>query len=163
MREIMDAGLLMKKRIAVGIILLILGTYVTSAIAQDGEKSPVPLSQGTWLYVGGSGPGNYTEIQDAIDNASDGDTVYVYSGTYTGYVVIRQSISLLGEDKNTTVISGYFAYTLYLLSDWVNVSGFTIYTNGRLGEGIRIDSNYNNVSNNIIDAPREYRTDRWRP
>ena len=34
------------------------------------------------LYVGGSGPGNYSEIQDAIDNASDGDTVYIYEGTY---------------------------------------------------------------------------------
>jgi len=28
------------------------------------------------LYVGGSGEGNYSSIQDAIDNASDGDTIF---------------------------------------------------------------------------------------
>ena len=37
---------------------------------------------GNILYVGGSGPGNYTKIQDALDNATEGDTVYVYSNTY---------------------------------------------------------------------------------
>ena len=30
----------------------------------------------TTLYVGGSELGNYSKIQDAIDNANDGDTVY---------------------------------------------------------------------------------------
>ena len=37
---------------------------------------------GNTLYVGGSGPNNYTSIQSAIDDAVDGDTVFVYSGTY---------------------------------------------------------------------------------
>ncbi|MEE9340745.1 MAG: hypothetical protein V3V21_03685, partial [Thermoplasmata archaeon] len=36
----------------------------------------------TTLYVGGAGPGNYTTIQGAIDNATPGDSVYVYGGTY---------------------------------------------------------------------------------
>ncbi|HID25219.1 MAG TPA: hypothetical protein EYP23_01965 [Thermoplasmata archaeon] len=30
------------------------------------------------LYVGGSGLGNYISIQQAIDDASDSDTVFVY-------------------------------------------------------------------------------------
>jgi len=34
------------------------------------------------LYVGGNGPNNYTKIQDAIDDARDGDTVFVFNGTY---------------------------------------------------------------------------------
>ncbi|MEF8847999.1 MAG: hypothetical protein V5A68_02570 [Candidatus Thermoplasmatota archaeon] len=29
------------------------------------------------LYVGGRGPGNYSTIQNAIDNANTGDTVFV--------------------------------------------------------------------------------------
>ena len=29
-------------------------------------------------YVGGSGPGNYSKIQDAIENATKGDTVFVF-------------------------------------------------------------------------------------
>jgi hypothetical protein len=40
------------------------------------EPSVVPFIGGNILYVGGSGPENYTRIQDAVDNASDGDTVF---------------------------------------------------------------------------------------
>ena len=32
---------------------------------------------GNTLYVGGTGPGNYTAIQDAIDDAIDGDFLKV--------------------------------------------------------------------------------------
>jgi hypothetical protein len=42
------------------------------------REQPSPLTRGKTLYVGGSGEGNYTKIQDAIDNASKGDTVFVY-------------------------------------------------------------------------------------
>ncbi|KAA0009241.1 MAG: hypothetical protein FE036_00850, partial [Thermoplasmata archaeon] len=42
------------------------------------------------LYVGGSGPNNYTKIQDAIDNASNGDTIKVYNGIYKENVVINK-------------------------------------------------------------------------
>jgi len=43
---------------------------------------PQSLASSKTLYVGGNGVGNYSSIQDAIDSASDGDTVYVYSGIY---------------------------------------------------------------------------------
>jgi len=58
------------------------------------------------LYVGGGGPGNYTKIQDAIDNASEGDTVFVYSGWYNENVVINKSIVVSGQDRDTTFIVG---------------------------------------------------------
>ena len=63
-------------------------------------------SGGNTLYVGGSGPNNYTKIQDAVDNASDGDTVYVFNGTYYENVFIGRSINLIGENKDTTIIDG---------------------------------------------------------
>ncbi|HWR28033.1 MAG TPA: hypothetical protein VN377_06325, partial [Candidatus Thermoplasmatota archaeon] len=66
------------------------------SIAQDREKQSLPKSSGNWLYVGGSGSNNYTMIQDAIDNASDGDTVFVFNGMYVGYVIINKSINLIG-------------------------------------------------------------------
>ena len=141
--------------LTVGIIVLFIGTGIIPVTGLEREKPSLPLLSGTWLYVGGSGPNNFTKIQDAVDNASEGDTVFVYKGTYVGYVMISKTIRLIGEDKNTTVISGYFAYTVYILADGVNMSGFTIYTNGRLGEGIRIDSWNNRFANNIIDAPRD--------
>jgi len=143
------------KVLTFAIIFLFLETFIIPNIAQDVEKSYHQTSRGNWLYVGGSGPGNYSTIQDAIDNASNGDTIFVFNGTYVGYVIINKSINLIGEDKNTTFIIGFFAYTVSIVTDWVNMSGFTIQNGGRIGEGVRIDSNYNNFINNIIDIPND--------
>ncbi|MFA5101649.1 MAG: NosD domain-containing protein [Candidatus Thermoplasmatota archaeon] len=142
------------KWLAVGIILLLIGTYIFPATAQETEKSQ-QASRGNWLYVGGSGPGNYTKIQDAINNSSDGDTVFVFNGTYVGHLNINKSITLLGEDKNATVILGYVAFTISFLSDWVTMGRFTIQNSGRLGEGIRIDSSHNTFFDTIIEFPND--------
>ena len=65
------------------IIILFLGISIYPSSAIDSVKeSIIPLRSGNTLYVGGTGPGNYTSIQNAVDNASDGDTVFVYDGTY---------------------------------------------------------------------------------
>jgi hypothetical protein len=41
-------------------------------------EQPVVVDNGNTLYVGGSGPNNYSKIQDAIDNASGRDTIFVH-------------------------------------------------------------------------------------
>jgi len=69
--------------ISLGITILFLGTCITPSVAIYNEKKSSKLiSTGNTLYVGGSGEGNYSSIQDAIDDASDGDTVFVYNGSY---------------------------------------------------------------------------------
>jgi len=45
-------------------------------------------------------------IQDLIDNASDGDTIYIPSGIYYENIIINKAINLIGEDKDTTIIDG---------------------------------------------------------
>ena len=95
------------KSIIVGIILLCSGISVISAETSPSIMSPQPLNRATILYVGGSGPGNYTTIQEAINNATNGDTVYVYNGTYTENVDTKlKKITLMGEDRDTTIITG---------------------------------------------------------
>ena len=79
----------MKKLIVVGIIILVVGMRVSST-GINVEKTPIESCGGKTLYVGGSGPGNYTRIQDAINDSSDGDTVYVYNGTYSGHLFINK-------------------------------------------------------------------------
>ena len=117
----------MRKIIALGIMLLFLVMTISSTTGIHLEKQTLmPLSKGNILYVGGNGPGNYSRIQDAIDNASDGDTVFVFNGTYglNPYaIIVYKSINLIGENKVNTIING--SDLLVNVSE-VLISGFTL-------------------------------------
>ena len=116
----------------------------------DTTEQPSTLSRGKTLYVGGTGDGNYTKIQDAINDTIDGDTVFVYNGTYYENVVVDKSIQLIGEDKNTTIIDGGGNDdVVHVSADNVKISGFTIQNSSNF-VGIKINSNYNCISNNIF-------------
>ena len=99
----------------------------------------------------------FDTIQEAIDdpNTSDGHTIEVSAGIYYENVVVNKGINLIGEDKDTTIINGSGnGDVLYIIADWVNVSGFTITNSGFYGgmAGIQIDSNYNTISDiNALD------------
>jgi hypothetical protein len=104
------------------------------------------------LYVGGDGPGNYSKIQDAIDNASAGDTIFVYSGVYYENVVVDKSINLVGENKYSTYIDGGGSgNVLYLTTDCITITGFTIHNGGGGITTMLIPKEtYINISGNII-------------
>lgn len=90
----------------------------------------------TTLFVGGTGLGNYTRIQDAINASNPGDTVYVYNGTYNEFLTVNKPLSIIGEDTNKTVIVINRGIDLvYISADWVNISGFTIMNTNYLTDG----------------------------
>jgi len=100
-------------------------------------------------------PDDYPTIQEAINAANEGDTIFVEEGIYYENVVMNKSISLIGENKNTTIIDGNRkAMCIHVTANNVTVSGFTIrkgsYHPHPFG-GIRIyHSTGNNISNNFI-------------
>ena len=51
-------------------------------------------------------PDDYLTIGWAIGNSSEGDTIFVKKGTYYEHVTINKSISLVGENRITTIIDG---------------------------------------------------------
>jgi parallel beta-helix repeat protein len=144
----------MKRLLAIGVILLFFGMSVSSTGYNIERHSTLSTLDGNTLYVGGSGPNNYTRIQDAIDNASDGDIVYVYAenSPYKENIKIKKSINLIGEDKNTTIIQGNSLYhVIEITARNVKIMGFTIESDGDYPDyGVRITSRGNTVSNNII-------------
>ena len=81
---------------------------------------------GNTLYVGGTGAGNYSRIYKAIDAASDGDTIFVFNGTYNECFLIDKSITLMGEDKETTKLICNRHTTVRVFANNVTIHGFTI-------------------------------------
>jgi parallel beta-helix repeat protein len=152
----------MKKCLVIGIALLFIGAAIIPSSGQQTEKVSFPMSRGNTLYVGGSGPGNYSRIQDAINASIDGDTVFVFDDSspyYENNILINTSINLFGEDKNTTIIDGNGGGNetniLRISADDVKVTGFTIRNchldyldKGICIEGtVRENGNLNTVSN----------------
>ena len=102
-------------------------------------------------------PDDYPSIQEAVNAANPGDTVYVRAGTYYEHVVVDEPISLVGEDRSTTKIDGSGIGTVVnVTADDTNISGFTI-QNGE--KGLDLNSNGNNVSSNALAFNGAYETD----
>ncbi len=96
------------------------------------------------LYVGGSGGGNYSTIQSAINAANTGDTIFVYSGTYYEHFIINKKIDLIGEDKNSTIIDGngndYIdVVVINSNADYTSIRNFTLSGGGLDSQDYAID------------------------
>lgn len=148
-----------RKWLAVGIILLFIGTIITPSNGQELAMRSQPNSRGDTLYVGGSESGNYTKIQDAINNASDGDTVFVFddSSPYNESVKINKAIRLIGENQQTTVINGRdsnipVSITVSLTADEITFTGFTGRNNRGLyiSIGLSVTSNHSSIIGNTF-------------
>ena len=138
------------KKIIVSILTI--GMLLTIMPLSTGEKV---ADRGNILYVGGSGSGNYTKIQDAINAASDGDTIFVMTGTYYENLLVNKRVSLIGENRYNTIIDGSkHRYVIQIIEDQVKISGFTIQNSGNntwlVDAGINVSSSYNIISENIF-------------
>ena len=118
------------------------------------KKTGLPTIGKSILYVGGSGSGNYSTIQSAIDDATKDDNIFVYNGTYIETVVVDKSINLIGEDRDITIIDAdETGIAVYITANFVNISGFTIKNGGGPSSfyvGLRIESENNTIYDNIL-------------
>lgn len=149
---------IVKKGLAIGIIVLFFCINIQSTSTKVQQSTRTLFYSDNTLYVGGSGPNNYTRIQDAINDSVDGDTVFVYddSSPYVENINVYKKINLIGEDKNTTIIDAYEQnYAIATFADFVTISGFTITSNKTIygnknHSGIQIFSSFNMISENIF-------------
>jgi len=133
-------------------------SYGNTSVENNHGMGNLPLCMsynGTILYVGGSGPNNYTKIQDALDNATTSDTVFVYddSSPYKENIFIQKSVNLIGENENSTVIDGgENGDVINITADNVFLSRFTIQNCGKTWPyaEIHIYGNKSTITNNLI-------------
>lgn len=96
---------------------------------------------------------DYDTIQAAVDASQtlDGHSVLVDAGTYHEHVDVHKSISLTGEDRDTTIIDGSGGgMTVKIAADNVSLRGFTI-RDGSWGIFIT-ESDFNIISGNSVTA-----------
>ena len=98
----------------------------------------------------------FDKIQEGIDVAISGDTVLVGAGTYYEQVTVNKSLSLVGENKNVTVIDGNGSSEVVTVwADNVVITGFTI----RNGGWNVFAQNFDKVS--VCDNLLTYLRDGW--
>jgi len=101
-------------------------------------------------------PDDYEKIQEAIDNARKGDTIFIKSGIYYENLIIEISIKLIGEDKNSTIIDGsQNGSVIKILKDFVFINDLTIQNSSKDTNGFSAIESYSAdnyfVRNNIKD------------
>jgi parallel beta-helix repeat protein len=88
------------------ILILISGIYLS---VRTNENTAHQLIN--FVYVGGSGPDNYTSIQQAIDQSKQNGTVYIYEGIYNESITLEKQLTLQGTSSLDTIIEGGFEGT----------------------------------------------------
>lgn len=125
------------------------------------------------LYVNDDGDTEYTHIQDAVDAADDGDTVYVFNGSYLEVITLDKSINLVGEnnletriildDDHIKVLDEQYSYIpndevgiVHIIVDNCTLEGFTILNNLSADNkeydvsNVRVSSSNNSITRNRI-------------
>jgi len=116
LRTILSAGVL-----AV-LLLACAGTAAGAAAEAD-----ICVNESGWWRAGGAFNASGAPIQAAVDAASAVDTIEVRSGTYYENVNVDKSLTLIGEDKDTTIINGDGSGDVVkVTADGCTISGFTI-------------------------------------
>ena len=112
---------------AIALALMTVGTAAAVTITVDDDRVENPSS-------------DYTIIQDAVDAADNGDTIFVYPGEYTENVIVDKELTIMSESGDP-VTTRVYADSLYhnvfhVNADNVIISGF--YISNSLHDGISL-------------------------
>ena len=142
-----------KERKAVGIIcftliltimLCSLNAIPSTEINPTISKSSIPHH----LIV----PDDYRTIQKAINNAAMNAIIIVKRGEYKENINVNKIVEIKGSGSSGTIIVGDGSSDVVTISsDGVDLGGFTIKNSGNTHAGIRINSQYNIITNCIIE------------
>lgn len=114
--------------------------------------SNIPQTSSTFnshpvLYV----PGNYSKIQEAIENAVEGTIIYVDEGIYYEYLTIKKTVYLIGVVNKTILFNVNGQVSIKIIANNVVVSGFIVNTSLPASDGIYVfRSNCVVVRDNVI-------------
>jgi hypothetical protein len=68
----------------------------------------------------------YTSIANAVKKAKSGTTVFVHAGEYNECIELKDGVSLVGEDPETTIINPHNAGHAIIAANHSLIAGFTL-------------------------------------
>jgi len=101
------------------------------------------------IYV----PDDYATIQEAVSNASAGDTIIVRDGVYTENVEVDKPLTLISENGSENCVvraADRYDAVFHVAADRVNISGFTI-KGGFYGIRLGLAENCCITNNNVTE------------
>ena len=127
----------------IGVLLVWCGT--SALLAQEpGETRESTSATGSTWDVALDGSGHFTSIQEAIDQAQDGDTVFIKAGRYVEDVTVhsKERLKIIGEGPEKVFLAGLKRVGTLHIGKWpygatnVEIRGLTVQQHGGLGVGI---------------------------
>ena len=146
------------KVVNIVVFLLVLNSFIFLFTVEKGRADGNHVYvNNSYLYSDGDGSVNhpYRSIQQAIDIVNEGDTIYVFEGTYNETLEIDKGISLIGLDRDNTTIEkrdDSSRYIIEITADHVVLEDFTISDTpdeGRVAL-IYVSSDYATIQGNNI-------------
>nr|QNO46943.1 hypothetical protein CLAIAILK_00004 [Methanosarcinales archaeon ANME-2c ERB4] len=167
------------------LILALITISIATASAIPCDRGDICVNETGWWRGGGAFNVSVVPIQDAVNNASSGDIIFVKAGDYTENVeIVTAYLTLAGEGADVvTVTADSDDHVFEVTDNHVNISGFNvagatgatgisnvgIYLNGaghcnisdnncsyNDGDGIYLDSSSNNILLNNTASNNEY-------
>jgi len=135
------------KKFALVVAVILLFTFLEITNSED--------ASGRVIYVGENG--DYEKIQDAIDNASDGDRIYILPGVYHEHLTVHKSISIVGKSPDSVIIdAGLYENGILITSSNVKISNLTVREGGGKEPNalIKVASQKNEIKNCILHTCR---------
>lgn len=129
------------------LLMSVLATLLTISVCNPPFKAMASNSRTIKV------PQDYGTIQDAINNANQGDTVYVSSGNYDGSITLnRTGLKVIGESRSNTIINLNEGTSVKITSESTLIQGFSIRNATNSEYLLRIESDDAVVSDNIFDS-----------
>jgi len=119
------------KRTIICLTIILLATMsIPNSISLDTSKIIYVDDDNTTGPWDGSIKHPYKEIRDAIDNSNDGDSIFVFEGTYKPIYIVNKELEIIGQNRYKTKIIEYDDLNIgCYITDSKNfiLSNFTIY------------------------------------
>ncbi len=131
---------MLKKSLSLALLLSLF--FVTFVVATSFEGTPLPSCQassslvyvdaqntdGPWI---GSSEFPFISIQQAVENVSSKTTLFVRNGRYVDHVVVDKELTIIGENKEKTVIDGNNQSVLFdIVHSNVTIQNLTLQNSG---------------------------------